>query len=135
MSGWIAKSKLKPFVKGERVYMHSSDSRNPDYDMEVVSVGKKWITCKYIGAGERRERFDAENYYMESWSCYRLYHNKEEWEEEVKREDLARKFREMAITSAFSYEELVLFQEIHNTGIDLWKQQNLKQHETGNCAE
>jgi hypothetical protein len=41
----------------------------------------------------------------------------------------------MALMSAFSYEEIVLFQEIHKTGIDLWKQQNLKQHETGNCAE
>lgn len=135
MSGWVSKSKLKPFVKGERVYAHSTDSRNPDYDMEVVSVGKKWITCKYTGLGEAKERFDAENYFMESWSCYRLYHNKEEWEEEVKREALVRKFREMTLMGSFSYEELVLFQEIHNTGIDLWKQQNLKQYETGNCSE
>lgn len=38
----------KEFKKGERVYVHSRDTRDSSYDAIVTSVGRKYITCNQI---------------------------------------------------------------------------------------
>lgn len=126
---------MEPFVRYERVIAHSDDTRQNDEELIVVSVGKKWITCRAIFSnGEMSfydEKFNASTRERDKRTGYKLYHNKEEYLEEEKRQKIKRDLRlelENTIWS-FSLEEMLFFKEIHETGLDEWKRLNLKNNE------
>lgn len=120
----------KEFVKGERVYVHSNDTRNNSYEAVVTSVGRKYITCnqmfedgKVCGYGEK---FDIDCLRRVDYGSFYLYHNKEEYENEVRRDTIARELKDSFSYGKYTLEELLLFKEIHETGIEKWKEEHYK---------
>jgi len=120
----------KEFVKGERVYVHSRDTRNNSYEAIVTSVGKKYITCNQIwengtvcGYGDK---FDVEYLRRVDYGSFYLYHNKEEYEDEARRDTIARELKDSFSYGKYTLEELLLFKEIHETGIEKWKEEHYK---------
>lgn len=115
----------KEFKKGERVYVHSNDTRNDSYEAIVTSVGRKYITCNRICSDDGSvsgygEKFDVEHLRRVDYGSFYLYHsldvfNKEEEAKKIRRE-LVDKMNRMD----FSIEELKTFIEIHEIGLDNW---------------
>ena len=70
---------MKKFVKGQKAWVHGRDERHEDYETTVVSVGKKYITCKE-NPSYRGQRFDIDDLIDIDWSNWVLYHSKEECE-------------------------------------------------------
>ena len=120
----------KEFKKGERVYVHSRDTRNSSYDAIVTSVGRKYITCNQIwGNGEVSEygdKFDVKFLCRVDYGSFYLYHNKEEYENEVRRDTIAMELKDYFSNGKCILEELLLFKEIHETGIKKWKEEHYK---------
>lgn len=121
----------KEFVKGERVYVHSNDTRNKSYEAIVTSVGRKYITCNQIWSDDGSvsnygEKFDIEYLRRVDYGSFYLYHNKEEYENEVRRDTIARELKESFSYGKYTLEELLLFKEIHETGIEKWKEEHYK---------
>ena len=88
----------KEFKKGERVYVHSGDARISSYDAIVTSVGRKYITCNQIwpsgNVSALGEKFDIENLRRVDYGSFYLYHNKEEYEDKVRRDTIARELKD-----------------------------------------
>ena len=121
----------KEFVKGERVYVHSNDTRNKSYEAIVTSVGRKYITCNQIWSDDGSvsnygEKFDIEHLRRVDYGSFYLYHNKEEYENEVRRDTIARELKDSFSYGKYTLEELLLFKEIHETGIEKWKEEHYK---------
>lgn len=121
----------KEFVKGERVYVHSNDTRNKSYEAIVTSVGRKYITCNQIWSDDGSvsnygEKFDIEYLRRVDYGSFYLYHNKEEYENEVRRDTIARELKDSFSYGKYTLEELLLFKEIHETGIEKWKEEHYK---------
>lgn len=120
----------KVFKKGERVYVHSHDTRNSSYDAIVTSVGRKYITCNQIledgTVSEYGDKFDVEILRRVDYGSFYLYHNKEEYEDEVRRDTIARELKDSFSCGEYTFEELLLFKEIHETGIEKWKEEHYK---------
>ena len=113
----------KEFVKGERVYVHSDDTRNKSYEAIVTSVGRKYITCNQIWSDDGSvsnygEKFDIEYLRRVDYGSFYLYHNKEEYENEVRHDTIARELKDSFSYGKYTLEELLLFKEIHETGIE-----------------
>lgn len=126
----------KKYVKGEIVIAHgeyNNQSRYPDYRLMVVSVGKKHISCQPLSSDGQPlghiEQFNIETLLLKDWSAYRLYHNEEEIKEEEKRVKMLKDFKLDLERNAYSLEELMLFKEIHELGIEKWKEINSKQND------
>ena len=121
----------KEFKKGERVYVHSRDTRNESYEAIVTSVGRKYITCNQIWSNDGSvsnygEKFDIEYLRRVDYGSFYLYHNKEEYENEVRRDTIARELKDSLSYGEYTLEELLLFKEIHETGIEKWKEEHYK---------
>ena len=121
----------KEFKKGERVYVHSRDTRNESYEAIVTSVGRKYITCNQIWSNDGSvsnygEKFDIEYLRRVDYGSFYLYHNKEEYENEVRRDTIARELKDSLSYGKYTLEELLLFKEIHETGIEKWKEEHYK---------
>lgn len=121
----------KGFKKGERVYVHSRDKRNNSYEAIVTSVGRKYITCNQIWSDDGSvsnygEKFDIEYLRRVDYGSFYLYHNKEEYENEVRRDTIARELKDSFSYGKYTLEELLLFKEIHETGIEKWKEEHYK---------
>ena len=121
----------KEFVKGERVYVHSNDTRNKSYEAIVTSVGRKYITCNQIWSDDGSvsnygEKFDIEHLRRVDYGSFYLYHNKEEYENEVRRDTIAMELKDSFSYGKYTLEELLLFKEIHETGIEKWKEEHYK---------
>lgn len=121
----------KEFVKGERVYVHSYDTRNKSYEAIVTSIGRKYITCNQIWGDDgfvsyHGEKFDIEHLRRVDYGSFYLYHNKEEYENEVRRDTIARELKDSFSYGKYTLEELLLFKEIHETGIEKWKEEHYK---------
>lgn len=121
----------KEFVKGERVYVHSNDTRNKSYEAIVTSIGRKYITCNQIWSDDGSvsnygEKFDIEYLRRVDYGSFYLYHNKEEYENEVRRDTIARELKDSFSYGKYTLEELLLFKEIHETGIEEWKEEHYK---------
>ena len=56
-----------------------------------------------------------------------LLDNKEEYENEVRRDTIAREVKDSFSYGKYTLEELLLFKEIHETGIEKWKELHYKQ--------
>jgi len=117
----------KEFKKGERVYVHSRDTRNDSYEAIVTSVGRKYITCNRIWGDdgsvcEYGDKFDIEHLRCIDYGSFYLYHNKEEYEDDVRRDTIAREMKDSFSYGKYTLEELLLFKEIHETGIEKWKE-------------
>ena len=125
---------MKKFETGELVVAHSSyDSREPDKQMIVTGVGRKYITCcEMYSNGDLSsytEKFDIETHEIKDdrYGSYILYHSVWEYKEKEKAEQLKRELFYKLSRVNFSLAELQLFDEIHKVGIDEWKRLNLKQ--------
>lgn len=121
----------KEFKKGERVYVHSRDKRNNSYEAIVTSIGRKYITCNQIWSDDGSvsnygEKFDIEYLRRVDYGSFYLYHNKEEYENEVRRDTIARELKDSFSYGKYTLEELLLFKEIHETGIEKWKEEHYK---------
>ena len=121
----------KEFVKGERVYVHSNDTRNKSYEAIVTSVGRKYITCNQIWSDDGSvsnygEKFDIEHLRRVDYGSVYLYHNQDEYENEVRRDTIAREWKDSFSYGKYTLEELLLFKEIHETGIEKWKEEHYK---------
>ena len=120
------------FKKGEMVFVHARDTRDGDELMVVTSVGKKWITCNsmredgtpFEGGGIR---FNANTLCEKDFNRHQLYHTKEEFEESSKRDKMCLELRRELQYDVYSLEELLLFKEIHETGIEKWKELHYKE--------
>ena len=114
----------KEFKKGERVYVHSDDTRNDSYDAIVTSVGKKYITCNQIwGSGTvsgRGDKFDVEFLRRVDYGSFYLYHSIDEFNKEQEAKKVKRELVNKMNSSDFSIEELKTFVEIHEMGLDNW---------------
>ena len=121
----------KEFKKGEHVYVHSEDTRNDCYEAIVTSVGRKYITCNQIwGNGvvsEWGEKFDIEHLRRIDYGSFYLYHSIDEFNKEQEAKKLKRELINKMNRSDFSLEELKTFMEIHEIGIEKWKELNCKQ--------
>ena len=115
----------KEFVKGERVYVHSHDTRNNSYEAIVTSVGRKYITCNQIWSDDGSvsnygEKFDIEHLRRVDYGSFSLYHSVDDFnkEQEIKKAktELVNKMN----GCDFSLEELKTFMEIHEMGLDNW---------------
>lgn len=121
----------KEFKKGERVYVHSDDTRNNSYEAIVTSVGRKYITCNQIWSDDGSvsnygEKFDVEFLRRVDYGSFYLYHNKEEYEDKVRRDTITRELKNSLSNGKYTLEELLLFKEIHETGIEKWKEEHYK---------
>lgn len=119
------------FKKGERVYVHSHDTRNNSYEAIVTSVGRKYITCNRIwsddgSVSDYGDKFDIEHLHRIDYGSYHLYHNKEEYEDEVRRDTMVGEITNSLSYGKYTLEELLLFKEIHETGIEKWKEEHYK---------
>jgi len=116
--------KAKEFVKGERVYVHSYDTRNNSYEAIVTSVGKKYITCNQIWSNddvsEWGEKFDIEHLRRVDYGSFYLYHNVDDFNKEQEIKKVKRELVDKMNNSDFSLEELKAFMEIHEIGLDNW---------------
>ena len=115
----------KEFKKGERVYVHSNDTRNNSYEAIVTSVGRKYITCNQIWSDDDSisgygEKFDTEHLRRVDYGSFYLYHSVDDFNKEQKTKELKRELIDKMNRSDFSIEELKTFMEIHEIGLDNW---------------
>ena len=116
--------KAKEFVKGERVYVHSYDTRNHSYEAIVTSVGRKYITCNQIwsdgSVSGYGEKFDTENRRRVDYGSFYIYHSVDDFNKDQEAKNVKRELVNKMNSSDFSLEELKTFMEIHEIGLDNW---------------
>ena len=115
----------KEFVKGERVYVHSNDTRNKSYEAIVTSVGRKYITCNQIWSDDGSvsnygEKFDIEYLRRVDYGSFYLYHSVDDFNKEQEAKKVKKELIDKINRSYFSIEELKAFMEIHEMGLDNW---------------
>lgn len=114
----------KEFKKGERVYVHSEDTRNNSYEAIVTSVGRKYITCNKIWedgtVSNYGDKFDVEFLHRVDYGSFYLYHSIDEFNKEQETKKVKRELVDKMNSSNFSLEELKTFMEIHEIGLDNW---------------
>lgn len=115
----------KEFVKGERVYVHSNDTRNKSYEAIVTSVGRKYITCNQIWSDDGSvsnygEKFDIEYLRRVDYGSFYLYHSVDDFNKEQEAKKVKKELIDKMNRSYFSTEELKAFMEIHEMGLDNW---------------
>ena len=66
---------MSNFVRGQKVYVSSSDDRNEGFDAVVTSVGRVYITVSddYV----HKYRFDSQTMVCADWSIYELEESRE----------------------------------------------------------
>lgn len=116
--------KAKEFVKGERVYVHSYDTRNHSYEAIVTSVGRKYITCNKIWSDDSisgyGEKFDIEHLRRVDYGSFYLYHSVDDFNKEQEIKKVKTELVDKMNGMDFSIEELKTFVEIHEIGLDNW---------------
>jgi hypothetical protein len=134
--------KEKPFVKGEHVIACTTDKRDRHINMLVVSIGKKYITCKELrGDGDDvydyPVRFDIDTHVKSDYSSHTLYHTLEDFENEQKAQKMCHELSLSFRYGNFTLEEVLLLKkirenglkevldEIVTTGVDKWIDKNL----------
>lgn len=122
----------KLFKRGERVYVHSYDTRNKSYEAIVTSVGRKYITCNRIWSDDGSvstygDKFDIEHLNCVDHGSFYLYHSVDDFNKEQETEKAKRELIDKMHTSDFSLEELRTFMEIHEIGIEKWVELHCKQ--------
>lgn len=114
----------KEFKKGERVYVHSDYTRNDSYEAIVTSVGRKYITCNQIlkdgTVSEYGDKFDIGNLRRMDYGSFYLYHSVDDFNKEQEAKEIERELVNKMNRSDFSLEELKIFMEIHEMGLDNW---------------
>jgi len=87
--------------KGDIVYIASDDKRYGlhEYEAEVTSVGKKYITIERYG---RKKQFSKETGYLKDWSEWKMYPSKEDYNKE-KEADEKRMYINHHIDDAIRY--------------------------------
>lgn len=115
----------KEFVKGERVYVHSNDTRNKSYEAIVTSVGRKYITCNQIWSDDGSvsnygEKFDIEYLRRVDYGSFYLYHSVDDFNKEQEAKKVKKELIDKMNRIYFSTEELKAFMEIHEMGLDNW---------------
>jgi hypothetical protein len=114
----------KEFKKGDRVYVHSYDTRNNSYEAIVTSVGRKYITCNQIWSNGDvsawGEKFDIEHLRRVDYGSFYLYHSVDDFNKEQEAKNVKRELVDKMNSSDFSLEELKAFMEIHEIGLDNW---------------
>ena len=115
----------KEFVKGERVYVHSYDTRNKSYEAIVTSIGRKYITCNQIWGddgfvSDHGEKFDIEFLRRVDYGSFYLYHSVDDFNKEQEAKKVKKELIDKMNRSYFSIEELKAFMEIHEMGLDNW---------------
>ena len=121
----------KEFKKGEHVYVHSEDTRNNSYEAIITSVGKKYIICNQIWENETvseyGDKFDIEHLRRIDYGSFYLYHSIDDFNKEQEIKKIKREIVDKMNKSDFSLEELKTFMEIHEIGIEKWKELHYKQ--------
>lgn len=115
----------KEFKKGERVYVHSYDTRNKSYEAIVTSVGRKYITCNQIWSDDGSvcdygNKFDIEHLRRVDYGSFYLYHSVDDFNKEQEFKKVKIDLVDKMNTTDFSIEELKVFMEIHEIGLDNW---------------
>ena len=112
----------KEFVKGERVYVHSNDTRNKSYEAIVTSVGRKYITCNQIWSDDGSVSNYGEIEYLRrvDYGSFYLYHSVDDFNKEQETKEAKRELVNKMNRNDFSLEELKTFMEIHEMGLDNW---------------
>jgi hypothetical protein len=115
----------KEFKKGDRVYVHSYDTRNNSYEAIVTSVGRKYITCNQIwgddgSVSDYGDKFDIEHLRRVDYGSFYLYHSVDDFNKEQEAKKIKRELVDKMNRSDFSLEELKTFMEIHEIGLDNW---------------
>ena len=114
----------KEFKKGDRVYVHSRDTRNKSYEAIVTSVGRKYITCNQIWedgvVSEWGDKFDVEFLRRVDYGSFYLYHSVDDFNREQETKRVKGELVDKMNRSDFSIEELKAFMEIHEIGLDNW---------------
>lgn len=116
---------IKEFKKGERVYVHSYDTRNKSYEAIVTSVGRKYITCNKIWSDDGSvcdygDKFDIEHLRRTDYGSFYLYHSVDDFNKEEATKELKRELVDKMSRCYFSLEELKTFMEIHEMGLENW---------------
>lgn len=120
-----------PFKKGEHVITYSSDHREIQIQHKIVtSVGEKYITVMSVNsAGEpwgRKEQYSVITRYLKDYQSRQLFRDEQELQEELNEKELVTKFHRLADVYGFNREEINLFMEIHEAGIENWKNEHYK---------
>lgn len=115
----------KEFKKGERVYVHSEDTRDKSYEAIITSVGRKYITCNQIWGGDGSvsdygDKFDIEHLRRVDYGSFYLYHSVDDFNKEREAKETKIELINKMNRSNFSLEELKTFMEIHEIGLDNW---------------
>ena len=113
----------KEFVKGERVYVHSNDTRNKSYEAIVTSVGRKYITCNQIWSDDGSvsnygEKFDIEYLRRVDYGSFYLYHSVDDFNKEQEAKKVKKELIDKMNRSYFSTEEVKALMEIHELVLD-----------------
>jgi len=121
----------KPFKKGELVITYSGDRREIQVEHKVVtSVGEKYVTVMSVdSAGKpwgRKEQYSVITRYLKDYQSRQLFHDEQELQEDLKEKELVTKFHRLADVYGFNREEIKLFMEIHEAGIENWKNEHYK---------
>lgn len=121
----------KPFKKGEHVISYSSDRREIQIEHKIVtSVGEKYITVMCVdSSGEpwgRKEQYSVITRYLKDYQSRQLFHDEQELQEEIEENEIVRKFHKLADIYSFTRKEIKLFMEIHEAGIENWKNEHYK---------
>ena len=72
------------FVRGQKVYVSSSDNRQKGFDAVVTSVGRVYITVSDDYG--RKYRFDRQTLICDDWSIYQLEESRESYEKRKEKE-------------------------------------------------
>lgn len=72
------------FIKGQKVYVSSSDSRQKGFHATITLIGSKYITA--TDKWGRKYRFDKERYYCVEWSIYHLEESVDSYEKRKSQE-------------------------------------------------
>ena len=72
------------FVRGQKVYVSSSDNRQKGFDAVVTSVGRVYVTVS--DEYGRKYRFDSRTLICDDWSIYQLEESRESYEKRKEKE-------------------------------------------------
>ena len=104
----------RTFKKGEKVWVHSRDSRDTDYYGYVKSAGNKYVTVCYTsdctGPGEK---FRVDYGYRTEIGPWEIYHSEDEYNEIKRKNGIISDFIQMAQNRKFTFEEIETFLKIH----------------------
>ena len=73
---------MADFIRGQKVYVSSSDSRQKGFDAVVTTVGRVYVTVS--DEYGRKYRFDSRTLICDDWSIYQLEESRESY---VKRKE------------------------------------------------